>query len=41
LIALGKQTADDEFAQTAEWVAGDLGFCLPVFSWRKHFPYFA
>jgi len=28
LFALGEQTAYDEFAQPAEWVAGDLGFCL-------------
>ena len=25
LFALGEQTAHDEFAQPAEWVAGDLG----------------
>jgi hypothetical protein len=41
LIALEEQTADDEFAQPAEWVAGDLGFCSLVISWRKLFPYFA
>jgi hypothetical protein len=41
LIDLGKQTAHDEFAQPAGWVAGDWGFCSLMISWRKLFPYFA
>jgi len=41
LFDLGKQTAHDEFAQPAGWVASDWGFCLLVMSWRMLFPYFA
>ena len=41
LFALGEQTANDEIAQPAEWVACDWGFCLLLISWRKLFPYFA